>query len=1670
MAYSSWMAAANNIPEPEPVEPERGGFVSQTVSRPQGVVRTGAASSGSLLGDVARIGRRVVPQGVRDTLGSAARATFAELQSGEALGNEMVPKYKGKPIGGFTPGTDIGEQIGRIPRVGRVLRTAADIAGAPATWGTAGIGPGAQASFKALPLAARVPLNIAAPASRSANFGVRLGAETAIGTAATVGAQETAKRTDNPWLVAGAGLGAGVLASGAVTAAPRTMRAAAKGATTYRDLTENIPVGMSIRALKDEPTVTLYRGDAKATGNLSLGKTDTNALFGQGVYATDSPRVANDYQAKGAANLAEYRGTGRNAPVKTITDTYEKFIEDKSRELAKYKFNISTESFDGTVGRIPNEIATWRLNPTTDRFLALARQEAERLYPRASLNIRKQVDGRFVVRTAETAKAGVRTGLRMPQSVIARTLDAEAPLPPGVADALADTLADGFGDGVTRSVVGVRAAGRIRGLAEARPDLGWEPTYRNLYEAAVQESDDILSQELQISLRRRLGDLGYTGIRYQGGARGGAGHNAYVFWDEQAIQRLQRGEQVKRPRMAGGSGDEPIPGIPAASPGPLLPGEASPRAMLIPGVGDVPPLSRAEQMAQARADFAKRTGRQPEGTTLQARFIPGLSPSSSTGAVLGAAGGYGSSDEDATGAEKFRNVLIGAGLGAAGGAAVGKRFPALNQGVKGKGDVLGGYVVPPSGPGKGASVTPLDSARTKILDATKREAQLRNSGVVDLEIGSGRTKQAAGIRAGVEGATGSEAIARARAGARVGQLRTILAEPIDLDEDEIGAILSETMRRQPGRDFSILQVGDIIDRLREGRGLQPAQIETVRDVLGKDVADSLSLRPASAEPRNITPAMIRKAQADLAAEVEAGPEAAARRQTAANAREVNARMRELGEKAPPPPKPSDSTLDLAALDPDAKWNADRATAIRRARKQVDAWRSGQASLREQAQRSLQQQADETVRMERQSARNIAADELRTMRAELRASRQADAEAGRVTRRGMAEDRIVSSRNASDSALRDEARRVLADNPAALEDFEYSIKANRAILDEIGETAHTKIANVSAFLSGNMADSYLTALEHRRLVLEGLMEQRGVSPETMRKVGGLFRDAELKRRYPNGVPPRLASELEKTKALGDGAGDIILKGAAAASGEMKKAAFWADFGIMGQAGLSAATTPLNLLTGMVNRAASMAHGGVDTALGGAGRANKRIQYARDGLGIWGKVGSSLEQESDGWILRGIPGLKGLDAKIAAGIDWTTRLQYDTVMGELAILKHEGNLVQMKIAGMDITNARVRATSAAMANAEVMKAFRALSTRRATVERATVLSPTMRRAQVTHVLQLARTLDPRPGVTKEQRFLGAMGILSATVGTLAIGKVLNDAIGIGDFIFDPSMTGYGQIVTKDKDAQGRNRIISMIPQQQVVTANAKAIRALAESDPEMAAKEWAKLGMGTSSQSLQIVEKAMGFGYEPGAGYQFGGYGKSLTTARRIAAALPIPPIAQGPIMGQPKDLTGSALDFGGLTNFPESPTAGMKRDPQGYYRTLKGEAQLEAVKPEAWRMLLADAKAPPEVKQYPSYYEWSEAERARLRPLAESEAAGMNPRPTPGEVEAAIQRGIDRNPIAKANDRARTALKNQWVEANPARALENYDRYMAMSPDQQRDNYELSLTQEQRAAAHKVLGR
>jgi hypothetical protein len=766
--------------------------------------------------------------------------------------------------------------------------------------------------------------------------------------------------------------------------------------------------------------------------------------------------------------------------------------------------------------------------------------------------------------------------------------------------------------------------------------------------------------------------------------------------------------------------------------------------------------------------------------------------------------------------------------------------------------------------------------------------------------------------------------------------------------------------------------------------------------------------------------------------------------------------------------------------------------------------------------SYANQADELLR--RQTATGNAASEASqraaTVRAQAKAAREADRAAVESTKLTSDEQQLI-----------DEAKALLGEQPGvssavdreAVKTVEQWVRHARQYREQIGETTHQRLQEVSAMLSGNLSDSYLNTLYQNRLVATRALELSGTDPEIAKKVADTLVESQLRARYPGGVPlklkremdaidkmlaerpggttqatldavaqqkaaieaqypggipARLQAEIEKTSAPYGGKLDTALRGMAAGSQEWKNLAFGPlDYGVLGQQGWKAISEmgPTNILIGFGNRVLNrMGTGFNDPMLDGAVGVARLQQYARDGLGV--NVSTGVVQPGEGLGLLNNFGPVG--RTINKWIDLNTKLQFEKTLGGLRNLDHEGNLAILKFLGKDITDPTVRATSANFANVATSFAPQALNARRALAETASLMTPSMRRAQVQGIGQVAKVF--LPGSTQEERILGSVLILNKYAVRTAIGLALNHYAGVGDYAWDQTKKGAGVITTKLKNSAGQNISVGLNPQDQVENAVLQSMRAIAEADPAELAKIWGKLAIGSSSPALQTGEKAIGIGYQPGEGYRFanldgrGGYGDGMTPAQRIAGVAPLPPILQTTAQGQVSPQS-APFDVTGFSNYPESASAAVKR---GEYGSLRADVQLDGMYSQAWKLLTDSPKAPAGLKDFESFYDWQEAERARLR--AEVEAANLrrppNQRKSEGEVTAKIEELVNQSKVAEVMGRARTQLKDDWVVANPQLALDNFDRYKALPPDQQRQKYEWSLTQDQRAAARKALGR
>jgi len=244
-----------------------------------------------------------------------------------------------------------------------------------------------------------------------------------------------------------------------------------------------------------------------------------------------------------------------------------------------------------------------------------------------------------------------------------------------------------------------------------------------------------------------------------------------------------------------------------------------------------------------------------------------------------------------------------------------------------------------------------------------------------------------------------------------------------------------------------------------------------------------------------------------------------------------------------------------------------------------------------------------------------------------------------------------------------------------------------------------------------------------------------------------------------------------------------------------------------------------------------------------------------------------------------------------------------------LAYEGNLILAKAAGEDVTNAAVRQRAAEWANAASGAAKLAQRGTRANVEKASMLSAGLTRAQIQQWGQVARGLSSG---TRTDRILAAATLTSAATVSLAVGKYLNDYIGLEEFEFDPSKFGFGNITLPG------GTVINVFPQEQILKTVTRSFRILAEEgvtedDWKPILEEWGKLGLSRSSPAARLGAAAFGTGYKPGDGYKFGDlkngpWDQFLNTFT--------PPIAQS-LIREGFDPVRTPFEAMGVNAYPES---------------------------------------------------------------------------------------------------------------------------------------------------------
>jgi len=824
--------------------------------------------------------------------------------------------------------------------------------------------------------------------------------------------------------------------------------------------------------------------------------------------------------------------------------------------------------------------------------------------------------------------------------------------------------------------------------------------------------------------------------------------------------------------------------------------------------------------------------------------------------------------------------------------------------------------VPP--PPKPPTELDMNDARRQLLDAARREATIRRVGTADREIAEGRRIQAEGIRTRLaegraQGMKGKELTDYARGGMKVGPLRKTVTPALDLSPEVRESLLTELTVMHANRelrDFELITAARATQKLINGEGLQPAEIRLIRKTWGDEVADIAATRPKKINPA-VEDLRIRRETERMAAQAQAAQQREATRELQRANREIaeaqeladrqafRAKWKAIARQNEVEQKDIDY-LNSLFITPEERAIGQREMMLRARREQTSAGLAAQRSF----QKDLTANPDtETIRRKALAAIDgmDVTDEAKTV--------------ARATVQRWEEMQALTTRLVEGN-----------DGPIA-----------RFIMDRI---------------QGDLPDSYLSALLHRRAHLEQALKlTEEMDPDVARAVANAMTERELVMRFGREVPEDVRAILKQAKAPAPGERSL---GASIAhvNQEWKNTQFGiGDFAVLGQQGLKDVISAWpSLMAGSVNRLLSVLHlPHIDTLTGVP--LSKQIQYQLAGVAQNAATGAA-DLSADGTLLRHVPAIgKWLDESVLVPATRAmTNLQFGRVMGTLRNINYEGNLAIARLAKANVHDPAVQARAAAFANSATSFSPQALDASRANFEKAWMLSPSMRRAQVAQLAQVAKGLTTG---SRTDRVLAASTILAYAGSLLAVGKVTNDYFGLEPFEFDPSKPGFGRI-TIPNPGGGRPLSVDMFPQMQVAKYVSQALRAVAE-DPQggwdEAGRAVAKLGMGSASSFVQLNLHAMGAGFDPVQGrFTFGDYGKGGFKEGLLTNS-PIPPVAVDAGLGS-KSYIEQALSFVGLNASEEAAS-------KTYDRQWQDAALFKGRK---WGDLTSDEKAALE-KQY-----------------------------------------------------------------------------------------------------------
>jgi hypothetical protein len=263
---------------------------------------------------------------------------------------------------------------------------------------------------------------------------------------------------------------------------------------------------------KTNDVMVLYRGDSSNIKTQSLDKADTKALFGQGIYLTNNKRIANDYKSKGGKPIFSLAGAKTK---QEVIDYYIKilagYIDENGNDI--HPFDLSRK-----------ELPPFVDDPIRLKRLEFARQKWEKEKHKYEIRIGVDKSGKILEKNT-----GYLSIYEVPNDFINKTYNVEEEIDPDVIDCLCLSIRD------TDPSCSI-----LKQITQTDED-GFRPTFRAVWNI-LRDYEQMLNQKSQIVFRRKMKDIGYTGLEYSGGITMGGGvlHRAFVFWDEQKINKFKK--------------------------------------------------------------------------------------------------------------------------------------------------------------------------------------------------------------------------------------------------------------------------------------------------------------------------------------------------------------------------------------------------------------------------------------------------------------------------------------------------------------------------------------------------------------------------------------------------------------------------------------------------------------------------------------------------------------------------------------------------------------------------------------------------------------------------------------------------------------------------------------------------------------------------------------------------------------------------------------------------------------------------------------------------------------------------------------------------------------------------------------------------------------------------